>query len=237
MGHLRDIKSNLDPQAFPGATFEIIGDVPAAQCTEARLEGEYGNTHAASRSLTEPGAFNGWVLDGKVLTITTPPDNAGNYDINSNNPNVVFLDQPTPIEAAPNSWYVHDGGALTLTRDLRSFTRYLAELNSYHSSKTGQTVAGLPTITDPGKFTDDLSGLAVRILLPGPPDPGIYLILSNTLDVLTIDHTFGNTANDAWYIFPLPDHQPYTIKGGKLFTSTPPGKMKHACSILFDPLT
>ncbi|GAI99661.1 unnamed protein product, partial [marine sediment metagenome] len=80
MGHIKDIKSNLDPQAFPGATFEIAGEVPASQCSEAKIEGTKGATIASQDRLTDPGKFTGYNLAGKHVTVTSPPENAGKVD-------------------------------------------------------------------------------------------------------------------------------------------------------------
>ena len=161
MAYLKDITSNLDPQAFPGATFELTGEVPAAQCSEAKIESEIGETFGAPvNTLEEVGKFIGYDLAGKIATITqSTGGNTGDFDIIISYPNVCDLVQD-PGNGTNVHYYIHNGAELILTRDVPSFADFI--------------------------------------------------------------HAAGYA---------------YTIKGGKLYTDMPSDQLKHACTILFDPIT
>ncbi len=160
MGHLKDIKSNLDPQAFPGATFEIAGEVPQAQCSEAQIEGDDATTDTMMLRLYDTNKFAGWDLADKVCHITASVGgNTGDFLIISNNPDhLQFVIDPG--DGDPVEYHITDGPELILTRDVQSFAQFL--------------------------------------------------------------HQAGH---------------PYTIKGGKLYTSVPYTVLQNACTILFHPLT
>ena len=126
MGFIRQLDANVDIQTFPGAKFELTGDVPAPQCSEAQIEGDSAITiNADLKQLHDPGKFTGWDLTTKVCTITASVGgNTGDFAIASNTDGTLTLD-PDPGEGNPVQYYIHDGGELILTRNVKSFAERL----------------------------------------------------------------------------------------------------------------
>ncbi len=146
MGYLKDIHSNLDIQAFPGAHFEIAGDVPTAQCSEAKIEGDNATTsNFPGFLLNDPSAFTGYDLTGKVCTITASVGgNIGDFDIVSNTAGALELLQD-PGDGDPVSYYVHDGGTLILTRSAKSFAEYIHAAGYAYTIKGGKLYTNMPS--------------------------------------------------------------------------------------------
>ncbi len=143
MAYLKNIKSNLDPQAFPGATFELTGTVPVSQCSEAKIEGADATTQTLpGYSLKDPGAFAGFALAGKVCTITASVGgNTGDFDIDGNTDDLIALIQD-PGVGDPVEYYVHNGAELILTRDIPSFAQFI------HDAGYAYTIKGAKLYTD-----------------------------------------------------------------------------------------
>ncbi|MBA7528101.1 hypothetical protein ES705_20284 [subsurface metagenome] len=145
MGHIKDIKSNLDPQAFPGATFQIEGTVPEAQCSEAKIEGDSAVTSSAGPLLQDAGKFAGYALTGKVCTITASVGgNTGDFDITNNDEDGLLLAQD-PGDGDPVTYYVHDGAELILTRDVQSFADYIHAAGYAYTIKAGKLFTNMPS--------------------------------------------------------------------------------------------
>lgn len=146
MGYIKDIHSNLDIQAFPGARFEIAGDVPVAQCSEAKIEGDDATTENATyKTLLHAGKFAGYDLTGKVTTITASVGgNTGDFDILSNTDDQLFFNQD-PGDADPVTYYVHDGGSLILTRNAKSFAEYIHAAGYAYTIKGGKLYTNMPS--------------------------------------------------------------------------------------------
>ena len=145
MGHLKDISNQPKLQTFPSSTFEISGDVPAAQCSEAQVEGNHGQTGPGGNALADPGKFTGWVLNGKALHITAPPANVGTYDINNNTNDVIITVQIIPAASADNVYYVTNGGLLILTRDVQSFAEFIDAAGYAYTIKGGKLYTNIPS--------------------------------------------------------------------------------------------
>ncbi len=111
MGHLKDIANQSKIQSFPNATFEIAGEVPTSQCSEAKIEGDHGQTAIFTLFLTDIGNFTGWNLAGKVLHITAPPANVGDYNIIFNTDDAVRVGLQIPTASNDNVYFVTNGGA------------------------------------------------------------------------------------------------------------------------------
>lgn len=160
MGSLIKIGEN-NPNPFPDTKFTIEGEVPAAQCTEAKIAGLNATTSPIpDPHLTDPGAFTGYNLTGKICHITYSEGGAiGPKFIISNNDNSLEFGAD-PGFGSNVQYHVTDGGSLILTRNVESFAQFI--------------------------------------------------------------HTQGYA---------------YTFKGGKLHTNCPQGSLKHACTVIFDPLT
>lgn len=145
MGSIKDIANQPNTQTFPGATFEIANDVPAAQCSEAQIESIIGQTWAADTVLSETGKFAGWNLAGKVAHITAPPANVGDYDIVNNVDNFCNLVQQTPAASVDNHYYVTNGGQLILTRDANSFADFIHAAGYAYTFKGGKLHTDIPS--------------------------------------------------------------------------------------------
>lgn len=145
MGFIKDIHSNLDIQAFPGAHFEIVGDVPAPQCSEYAIEGDHGLTFAFGITLTDPGKFAGYNLNGKFLHITSPPPNVSTRPIVANSDNHVQCTGTVPDASPDNVYTVTDGGELILTRDVASFAQYIHAAGWAYTIKGGKLYTNMPS--------------------------------------------------------------------------------------------
>lgn len=144
MGSIRRLDNNADPQAFPGANFEIVGSVPVAQCSEAQIEGTEGTTWADDNTLNDAGAFAGFDLTGKILHITAPPANAGDYTIASNTNDLLIFAPNTSETSFTTEYYVTDGGELILTRNATSFASYIHAAGYAYTFKGGKLHTNMP---------------------------------------------------------------------------------------------
>ncbi|MBA7647989.1 hypothetical protein ES703_55768 [subsurface metagenome] len=142
MGHIRRLDSNADIQAFPGANFEIAGSVPAPQCSEAKIEG-IGELKATNQ-LWDTAKFTGWDLSGKFVTVvSSTPDRAGTYPIASNGDDFLWLGTE-PGNAVDVVYYVHNGGALILTRNVSSFAAFIHAAGYAYTIKGGKLYTNIP---------------------------------------------------------------------------------------------
>lgn len=145
MGYIRRLDSNVDIQAFPGAHFEIASDVPAPQCSEAKIEGDDATTeNFPGFVLYDPDKFTGYNLAGKVCTITASVGgNTGDFGITSNSDFGLALNAD-PGNGDPVTYYVHDGGSLILTRNIQSFAAYIHAAGYAHTIKGGKLYTDMP---------------------------------------------------------------------------------------------
>lgn len=146
MGSLRRLDANVDIQSFPGAHFVINNDVPAAQCSEAQIEGDDATTTTLpDRKLVNLGAFVGYDLTGKVCHITASVGgNTGDFDIEANDNNVLELTQD-PGTGNPVTYYITDGGELILTRNEHSFAAYIHAAGYAYTFKGGKLYTNMPS--------------------------------------------------------------------------------------------
>lgn len=145
MGYLKDVHSNLDIQAFPGAQFEIAGDVPTPQCSEARIEGDDASTSHEMKSLTDPNAFVGFDLIGKICHIVTNPGGeTGDFPIHYHSGwTLEFL--TSPGNGGPTVYYITDGGELILTRNVKSFAQFIHAAGYAYTIKGGKLYTSMPS--------------------------------------------------------------------------------------------
>ncbi len=145
MGYLKELNSNPDIQAFPGATFEIEGDVPASQCSEAKYEGTGDWTSPIPPSLTHNGAFVGLNFAGKKCTITVNPGgNTGTFDIFANDNDKLHFVQD-PGNGTPPEYYIHNGGSLIITRDVAAWATYITAQGYSYTIKGGKLYTNMPS--------------------------------------------------------------------------------------------
>lgn len=146
MGYIKDIANQPNLQTFPDATFEIAGDVPQAQCSEARIEGDHASTdRRAPFSLTDLGAFTGWNLTGDICHITeNPGGNTGDFDILSNTVDVLILLQQ-PGNGSPTVYYVSNDIGLIITRDVASFAQFIHAAGYPYTIKGGKLYTNIPS--------------------------------------------------------------------------------------------
>lgn len=145
MGYLKDIHSNLDIQAFPGAHFEIAGEAPLTQCSEAKIEGDHAFLVIAPPQLKDVGAFVSYDLTGKVCTVVSGPFAIpGDYDILSNTDDALTL-ATSPGDSPEVVYYVHDGGSLILTRNIASFAKFIHAAGHAYTIKGGKLYTDMPS--------------------------------------------------------------------------------------------
>jgi len=146
MGYIRRLDSNADIQAFPGANFEAAGDVPAAQCSEAKIEGDNATTTAPpTPALTDPGKFSGWDLTGKICHITASVGgNTGDFTIVGGAADRVDL-MGDPGNGTNVVYHITDGGTLILTRNVKSFAEYIHAAGYAYTIKGGKLYTDMPS--------------------------------------------------------------------------------------------
>ncbi len=146
MGFIKDIQSNLDPQAFPGATFVVEGEPPEEQCSEAKIESDSASTQAQPvGSIDDPGAFAGFFLVGKTAHVTANVGgNTGDWEIASNNDDSVFV-FGDPGDGDPTTYYISDGGSLIITRDVPSFAAFIHAAGYAYTIKGNKLYTNIPS--------------------------------------------------------------------------------------------
>lgn len=146
MGHLKDITNQPKIQTFPSTTFQIEGEVPKAQCTEAKIEGDDAHTDAEpDRRLVDPNKFTGYALGAKICTITASVGgNTGDFTIEWNSDSVLKL-ATDPGNGDPVTYHVHDGGELELARDVQSFAEFIHAAGYAYTIKGGKLHTNIPS--------------------------------------------------------------------------------------------
>lgn len=146
MGHIKNIANQPKIQTFPSSTFEIADTVPAAQCSEAKIEGTDATTQAEfPPALNHVGAFTGYNLSDKNChIITNPGGNTGDFYITGNTNDRVAL-QTTPGNGGPTAYYIEDGGGLILTRDIQSFADFIHAAGYAYTIKGGKLYTNIPS--------------------------------------------------------------------------------------------
>lgn len=144
MGYIRRLDSNADTQAFPGAKFELAGEPPAPQCSEAKIESETGRTAGMVKFLTDEGKFTGFDLTGKVCHITASVGgNTGDFDIADNDDDTLHFVQD-PGSGEPVTYHITNGGELILTRNTPSFAKFIHAAGYAYTVKGGKLYTNMP---------------------------------------------------------------------------------------------
>ncbi len=143
MSELRSAKSG-DLRAFPGSKFVIQDTPPITQCQETQIAGDRGFTGGLNNRLRDNEKFVGIDLTGKILTITSPPGNAGDYTVLSNIDRDIFVDTDLTTNSNDNVYTVHDPGQTYLTRNQSSFLRFIAEEDRAYTIKGGVLFTDVP---------------------------------------------------------------------------------------------
>ncbi|MBA7484095.1 hypothetical protein ES707_19619 [subsurface metagenome] len=137
MSQIRIAKA-VDVGAFPGSKFVIDGSPPIAQCQETERASPSGKTTGSTPLLENPAVFPNIDLATKILSITAPPANVGDYTILSNTDDVLTLATIPPAFSEDNIYTVHDVGQTYLTRNESSFQRFIESQGKAHTTKGGQ---------------------------------------------------------------------------------------------------
>lgn len=143
MGYIRDLQSNPDIQAFPGATYEIDGDVPAAQCQEQRPQGPFYSISIGSPNVVQAGMFAEYDLTGKKIDILSTVSNNGTYNVLSNTDDYVVTDHIFTENDATVSIIVYDTGEVYITRNEASFLRFIQVQGATYTIKGGKIFTNL----------------------------------------------------------------------------------------------
>jgi len=145
MGYIKDLSSHPDPQTFPAAKFEAVGEIPAAQCSEAKIESTAGSTiNMPFLRLLESGKFTGYNLVGKVAhIISNPGGNTGNFDITANSNDSCTLTQD-PGCGAPTAYYISNGGELIDTQNASSLAAFVSAAGYAYTIKGGRLYTDMP---------------------------------------------------------------------------------------------
>lgn len=234
MGQLRTATAH-DIMSFPGATFAVVGSVPLIQCTTSVYAGTTGATFIGTGTFETPNTITSPNPVLKELVIISPPSVAGTYNIIDFFSRFFTTDAVFAATESNVSYYVQDPAVSPL------------------QAADGLILIGNPNIEKVGFFLNwELSGLKVTVTAP-PVDVGTYNILSNTGNFIVTDHLFAvagpfcafSCFNDeiitttqtimtfAEFLADL--GQPYTIKGGVLYTSALDPPISSACPIVWNP--
>ena len=145
MGHIKNIANQPKLQTFPGAIFETAGTVPVAQCSEAKIQGDHGDTSGPGWRLVDPGKFAGYNLNNKICTITkSPTGSTGDFDIENHTDDHLNLFQD-PGDSIDVEYYVHDGGELIITRNIQTFAEFISSQHYPYTIKGGILYTSMPS--------------------------------------------------------------------------------------------
>jgi len=143
MGQLRNATSQ-DRQAFPGSTFAINDSVPVGQC-ELPVIFDGGITWNIGQSvitMTEP--ISGMWLVGKALDIILSIADDGSYLIVDQNVQLLTINHvfvgPSGLSVAD----IFDPGLGWITRNERSFEKFVQSKNQAYTYKSGQLYTDTP---------------------------------------------------------------------------------------------
>lgn len=237
MGHLKDIANQPSLQTFPNSTFQIAGDVPAAQCTDASRSTTNGNTTSIPPQLNSFGIAAFANLSGDICRITvSPTGNTGDFLITSNASNFLNLGAD-PGDSVGVHAHVIAADPPTHTSELaetRSVPPQLRDIGAYAGWDLTDRICVItesPT-GNTGNFPIDSNNANQLFFTPNPGDSlnVHYYIKAN------IDLTTPRTLQDFVDYITAAGYS-YTIKGGKLYTNIPSATLQNACLIIFNPLT
>ena len=144
MSQLRLAKST-DKQNFPGCLSVVDDTPPITQCQEAQISGATATTTAGGSTLEDTGAFVGIDLAGKILSITAPVNNIGDFPILSNTDDIITFTGSTPDASAVNEYTAHDDAQVYLTRSEHSFVRFVENLGNAFTFINGQLYTDVAT--------------------------------------------------------------------------------------------
>lgn len=135
----------MDLQAFPGCLAVVDDEPPETQCQETEIAGAAGSITNGQFTLTDVGAFVGINLAGKILTVTAPVGEAGDYPVLSNTDDVITIGTAWGATDAAVVYTVHDTGQTYLRRNEASFIRFIENLGNAHSTVGGQLYTDVAT--------------------------------------------------------------------------------------------
>ena len=144
MSQLRLAKA-IDLAAFPGCAAVVNDEPPETECQETEIAGAAGSITTGLSILTDVGAFTGINLTGKILTVTAPVGEAGDYTILSNTDDVITIAETWGATDAAVAYTVHDEGQAYLRRNESSFTRFIENLGNAHTTVNGQLYTDVAT--------------------------------------------------------------------------------------------
>lgn len=147
MGFVNKI-TTPDQDAFPGALFEIAGNVPEAECQETKNVQVGCSATAGQFTITDvPDQWGELDLAGKEVVVAGTVGDDGTYGIVSNTPGVLTTDHEfVGTEGAINAT-VQDVGQTYLTRNISSFARFIHESGFAYTIKGGKLYTNCPDVT------------------------------------------------------------------------------------------
>ncbi len=126
-----------DIDDFPGCISVMDKTPPIAQCQETQIDESAGAITDGSPIITDVGAFIGFDLAGKKVTVTAPVGSTGTFNVLSNTDDVLTTDNDFGEISAVVEYTVHDDGEVYLTRDESSFIRFVENLGNAHATVNG----------------------------------------------------------------------------------------------------
>ena len=147
MGHIKDITNQSKIQSFPNSTFEINGDPPLSQCSDALFQGETAFTNdPPGRVVDFSHSFPIGVI-GNFVTITeSPTGNPGTYLITARPDPNTLTTGAGPGNSGNVHYYVHNGGAFAVPRDFQSFIDFITDAGYAYTIKGGKLHTNIPAV-------------------------------------------------------------------------------------------
>ena len=137
MSQLR-LANATDLADYPGCASIVVDTPPEAQCQETQIDESAGAISSGPVIITDVGAFVGFDLAGKSVTVTAPVGEAGTYGVVSNTDDILTTDHAFGEVSAVVEYTVHDTGQVYLTRNESSFIRFAENLGNAHTTLNGK---------------------------------------------------------------------------------------------------
>lgn len=143
MGFIKE-RTEPDPDNFPGALYEIVGQVPVDQCKEAIISDGAVTWSIGQSIISNISGLNSIYIVGKKCTITASIMDDGTYDILSQTTTTITIDH-TFIDLATGAIIeIHDSSQTYLTRNLQSFLDFIKSEGYAYTIKAGILYTNCP---------------------------------------------------------------------------------------------
>ena len=134
-----------DLEDFPGCLSVVNDTPPIAQCQETQIDEATGTIADGPSIITDVGVYVGFDLANKIVSVTAPVGEIGDYGVLSNTDDVLTTDHAFGEASAVVEYTIHDDGEVFLTRNESSFVRFVEDLGKAHTTVNGQLYTDVAT--------------------------------------------------------------------------------------------